>query len=274
MPNLRRCEWNKSHVEKRVDLYQTGQPEADLTCYCLKNKWERTSKIVGKQGWVHTAPSFTIYVFYSVVDGAHNAQRETKRTFQTVVIKTLPRVEANWKEKKKKKAQMQKMSWMAVSIHRASCVWRRDWVQGRGSACWVHTAGTGAVSVGRGMWEEARLGIYSMIWFHDLKVMHSFHPFDQFQSRSLKSWSRCCLPQAELCTKAVVQRVTSKGTMCCYVRAEFLQLLSCNLVCLKGPERHHCIRRDTALRSQHEICLLSVGWDCWCCVWVVWCYSI
>lgn len=169
MPNLRRRKRNKSHVEKRVDLYRTGQAEADLTCYCLKNKWERTSKIVGKQGWVHTAPSSTIYVFYSVVDGAHNAQRATERTFQTVVIKTLPRVEANWKEKgKKKKAQMQKVSWMAASIHRASCVWRRDGVRGRGSACWASHCGHR--SCVHGVWEEAHLGIYSMIWFHDLKV--------------------------------------------------------------------------------------------------------
>lgn len=169
MPNLRRRKRNKSHVEKRVDLYRTGQAEADLTCYCLKNKWERTSKIVGKQGWVHTAPSSTIYVFYSVVDGAHNAQRATERTFQTVVIKTLPRVEANWKEKgKKKKAQMQKVSWMAASIHRASCVWRRDGVRGRGSACWASHCGHrscvhGERSVGRGTFGDL---FYDMIpWF-------------------------------------------------------------------------------------------------------------
>lgn len=171
MPNLRRRKRNKSHVEKRVDLYRTGQPEADLTCYCLKNKWERTSKIVGKQGWVHTAPSSTIYVFYSVVDGAHNAQRATERTFQTVVIKTLPRVEANWKEKgKKKRLRCRKChEWQRLFTGLHVC--------GGGMGCGAeavhaghHTVGTGAVSMGRGVWEEAHLGIYSMIWFHDLKV--------------------------------------------------------------------------------------------------------
>lgn len=89
--------------------------------------------------------------------------------------------------------------------------------------------------------------------------MHSFHPFDQFQSRSLKSQSQCCLPQAELCIKTAVQRVRSKGTRCS-VHTGFLQLLSCNSICLEGPERRHGISawHGTALRLQREICLSVV----------------
>lgn len=268
MPNLRRCEWNKSHVQKRVDLYQTGQPEADLTCYCLKNKWERTSKIVGKQGWVHTAPSFTIYVFYSVVDGAHNAQRETERTFQTAVIKTLPRVEANWKEKIKRLRCRKCHEWQCLFIGLHVC--------GGGTACRAEAAHAGhhcghrscvrgERSVGRGTFGDL---FYDMIpWFKAVCTL-STHLI------RAELWS---LGRTAACLGlSCVQKLLSKEWHLREQRVVRSMLNSCSCWaaawCVwKGQEG--IVASGVTLRSGYSTRSVVCSWDWWCCVWVVWCYS-